>query len=209
MLRKALWCSVLLLAVIALGAGAPPGVQTLKVGVQAPAFELFGVDYKYHSLEQYAEAKARVVVFTCNHCPVAKGYEDTLIALAYQYQPKGVQFIAINTNPADMVAADGFPQMIKRAEEKKLPYPYLYDETQKVSRAYGATVTPHVFVVGTDGTVLYEGAVDNQHREPHYLANALDAILAGKPVPEPSTTEFGCTVKYRPVPQGVRQAPKE
>ena len=97
-----------------------------------------------------------------------------------------------------MVTGDGFPQMIERAKEKGLPYPYLYDETQKLARAYGATCTPHVFVVGADKTVLYAGAVDNRHEEPNYLADALEDILAGRQVKKASTAQFGCTVKYRP-----------
>jgi len=102
--------------------------------------------------------------------------------------------------PSQYTGAD-IQAMIERAKEKNLPYPYLYDETQKVSRAYGATVTPHIFVVGPEGTILYEGAADNRRREPNYLADALDAILAGRPVPDASTAEFGCTVKYRPEPR--------
>ncbi len=169
----------------------------LKPGDKAPDFELFGVDYKYHSPAQYAGSKAMVVVFTCNHCPVARAYEDKLVEIANTYQPKGVQFIAINPNPADMVAADGFPQMVERAKKKEFPYPYLYDETQKVARAYGATCTPHVFVAGPGDTILYAGAVDNQHKEPNYLADALDDILAGREVKQAKTAQFGCSVKYR------------
>jgi peroxiredoxin len=169
-------------------------------GDKAPEFELFGVDYTYHSLERYAEAEAIVVVFTCNHCPVAQAYEDKLIAIAKAYQPRGVQFVAANPNPADMVAADGFPQMVERAEEKGFPFPYVYDETQKVARAYGATVTPHVFVVNAEGTIVYTGAVDNRHAEPDYLTDALEDVLAGREVAKPTSAQFGCSVKYRPEP---------
>jgi peroxiredoxin len=165
---------------------------------KAPEFQLFGVDYHYHSLAKYKDAKAVVVVFTCNHCPVAKSYEDKLVELANKYQPQGIQFIAINPNPAEMVPEDGFPEMIQRAKEKKFPFPYVYDETQKTAIAYGAKVTPHIFVVAPDRTILYEGGVDNRNKEPNYLANALDAILAGKPIETPEAAYFGCTVKYRP-----------
>ncbi len=163
----------------------------------APDFELFGVDYRYHSPAMYEGAEALVLVFTCNHCPVSVRYEDPLINLANEYQPQGIQFLAINTNPVDKVEADGFPQMIQRAEEKGFPFPYLYDETQKVSRAYGATVTPHIFVRTPDDRIVYEGAVDNRGREPNYLADALDDILAGREVRTPESAQFGCTVKYR------------
>ena len=178
----------------------------VAVGQKAPEFDLFGVGYKYHSLADYPDAKAVVVVFTCNHCPVAKGYEETLVALAKEYQPRGIQFLAINPNPADMVEADGFPEMIERAKELKLPYPYLYDERQKVAKAYGATVTPHVFVAGPDRTIVYKGSVDNRHDKPDYLADALDDILAGKEVRKKEAAAFGCSVKYRPEPKEKEKA---
>ncbi len=195
--------TILVAALLAgLMTGAHAGVDP---GDMAPEFELFGVDYRYHSLAQYADNEAIVVVFTCNHCPYAVDYEDKLVALGNRYQPRGIQFLAVNPNPADMVPADGFPQMQVRAEEKGFPFPYLYDETQQVARAYGATVTPHIFVVRytmEDGAnvprVVYEGAIDNRHEDPDYLADALEAILAGREIEHVKTAQFGCTVKYRP-----------
>ena len=194
-----------ILTISLLAVTAAPVHATLQPGETAPDFKLFGIDYKYHSLARHAGTKAYVLLFTCNHCPVAKEYEDKLIEIAKTYQPKGVKFLAINPNPADMVAKDGFPEMQQRAKEKGFPYPYLYDETQEVARAYGAKVTPHIFVVAPDRKVLYEGAVDNRHKEPHYLTDALDAILAGKTVEADNTAEFGCSVKYRK--QEVTAAP--
>jgi peroxiredoxin len=194
MMRTLMMCALL-------AALCAPAVAGVAIGDKAPDFMLFGVDYRYHTLERHKDAKAIVLVFTCNHCPVATEYEDPLIALAKAYQPKGVQFLAINANPADKVAADGFPQMIERAKEKDFPYPYVYDETQQVSRAYGATHTPHIFVLGPERTVVYMGAVDNRHEEPHYLANALDALLAGEEIAKPVTRQFGCTIKYRAEPK--------
>ena len=194
-----------ILTISLLAVTAAPVHATLQPGQTAPDFKLFGVDYKYHSFARHAGAKAYVVLFTCNHCPVAKEYEDKLIDIAKTYQPKGVTFLAINPNPADVVAEDGFLEMQQRAKDKGFPYPYLYDETQEVARAYGAKVTPHIFVVAPDRKVLYEGAVDNRHKEPHYLTDALDAILAGKTVEADNTAEFGCSVKYRK--QEVTAAP--
>jgi peroxiredoxin len=182
-------------AFVVFGADPQPPAQ---VGGKAPEFELFGVDYHYHSLAKYKGAKAVVLVFTCNHCPVAQAYEDKLIEIANEYQPQGIQFIAINPNAADMQPADGFPEMIQRAKEKEFPYPYVYDETQKTAVAYGAKVTPHIFVVAPDGTIVYEGGVDNRQREPNYLEDALDAILAGEEIATPEAAYFGCSVKYRP-----------
>ncbi len=188
------------LTVIAAAFLAAPAFARLQAGEEAPDFKLFGVDYRYHELSEYLareDTLAVVVIFTCNHCPVAVRYEDPLLELADKYMGKGFPFIAVNPNPADMVAADGFPQMIIRAQEKKLPYPYVYDETQKTARAYGAAVTPEIFVVGKDGNVLYAGAVDNRGREPRYLSDALDDILAGENIRNPQSAPFGCTVKYR------------
>ena len=198
MLRKSIVLYVLMALMCA------PLFAEVDPGDRDPGFELFGVDYTYHSLEDYADSKAIVVVFTCNHCPVAKAYEDKLVALGNEYQAKGIQFLAVNPNPADKVPADGFPQMRQRAKEKDFPYPYLYDETQKVARAYGAKVTPHIFVVQYKRQddervpkVVYEGAVDNRHNDPEYLAEALDAILAGKEIGRKKTAQFGCSGKYR------------
>lgn len=193
-MRKAVALSV---TVIALALSLAAITSAAAPGDDAPEFKLFGVDYTYHSLARYEKSKASVLVFTCNHCPVAKAYEDRLIAIAKEYQPKGITLLAVNPNPADVVPDDGFPQMILRAKEKDFPFPYLYDETQEVARAYGATNTPHVFVVGPDRKILYEGAIDNRHEKPDYLTDALDALLAGKAIEEPATAQWGCSIKYR------------
>ena len=191
-----------LLALAAAVAVCASASAALKPGDAAPEFKLFGIDYTYHSLARHPGAKAVALVFTCNHCPVAKRYEDKLIATAKTYQEKGVVFLAINTNPADMVPADSFPKMQERAKEKGFPYPYLYDETQEVSRAYGAAVTPHIFVVSApnekgERTVLYVGPVDNRGNDPQVLTDALDDILAGREVKKADVKPFGCSVKYR------------
>ncbi len=172
-----------------------------EIGSPAPEFNLFGIDYKYHSLDMYRNSKAVVLIFTCNHCPVSVAYEDELVKIASEYQPRNIQFIAFNTNPVDKVAADGFPQMIERAKEKNFPFPYLYDETQMVSEAYGARRTPHIYVLGEieNGIrrIIYNGTVDSRHNAPYYLRDALDAILAGEEIAVKETEARGCTVKYR------------
>ncbi len=178
-------------------------ITQLAIGDEAPDFELFGVDYRYHSLARYEDAKALVILFICNHCRVSLDYEDTLIELANKYQAEGAQFVAINPNPAYKVAADGFPQMIARATEKGFPFPYLYDETQNTARAYGPERTPHVFVFGPDRKLVYKGSIDNHHEAPFYLSDALQAVLAGEEVAISVARDgmgeykvFGCTVKY-------------
>src|SRR5206468_12297261 len=106
-------------------------------------------------------AKGTVVVFTCNHCPFAKAYEDRLISLAKSFSEKGIHFVAINPNDPQVQPQDGFAEMVARAKEQGLPYPYLIDETQEIAKAYGAQVTPHVFVFDAEGILRYRGRVDD------------------------------------------------
>jgi peroxiredoxin len=170
----------------------------LKIGDPAPDWSgIIGVDDKEHALADYKKAKLVVMVFTCNHCPVAVAYEDRLVALQKDYEKKGVQLIAVNVNnlPADRLDA-----MKVRAKEKKFNFPYIYDPTQKMGYDYGAKVTPHVFVLDKDRKIAYIGAVDDNNNpkrvQEKYLRDALDALLAGKKPPEAETRARGCTVKY-------------
>jgi thiol-disulfide isomerase/thioredoxin len=138
-----------------------------------------------------------LVVFTCNHCPVAKAYEDRLSSLEHDYKDRGVAVVAINVSNMD---ADKLPAMIERAKEKEFEFQYLYDPSQAIGRAYGATVTPHAFVLDGKRQVAYIGAIDDNQNadkaEKHFVRDALDAVLAGKK-PEPATTkQFGCGIKY-------------
>ena len=186
-------------------------LKELKIGDPAPKWsKIVGVDDKEHSLAEYKKAKTVVMVFTCNHCPVAKMYEDRLIALQKQYQDKGVQFVAVNSNSVKVVPADSFEKMKQRAAGKDLGawrtekgpfnFPYLHDAAQKMAHDYGAKVTPHVFMLDKDRKVVYVGAVDDNNNaekaETHYLRDALDAVLAGKKPPQESTRPRGCSVKY-------------
>jgi peroxiredoxin len=170
----------------------------LEIGQQAPDFEgIIGVDGQKHALADYKDAKLVVAVFTCNHCPVAAAYEDRLVAVQKDYQPKGVQLVAINVNT---VPPDRLAEMNKRAKQKGFNFPYLYDATQKTGRDYGATVTPHVFVLDRHRKIVYMGAVDDNMaadkvKTPH-LRDALDALLAGKKPPQEVTKQFGCSIKY-------------
>jgi peroxiredoxin len=172
--------------------------KELTPGDAAPTFQdIVGIDDKKHGLADYEDAKAVVVVFTCNHCPVAQAYEGRLVALQDQYKEQGVQLLAINVNnlPADRLEA-----MKKRAEEKGFNFPYLYDSSQKTGHAYGATVTPHVFLLDKDRKVAYQGAIDD-NMDPdkvtaHYLADAIDALLVGKKPTKATTKAFGCGIKY-------------
>jgi peroxiredoxin len=176
--------------------------EALKVGDAAPDWSgIQGVDDKEHSLSEYKKAKVVVVVFTCNHCPVAVVYQDRLIAVQKDYKEKGVQVVAVNVNN---IPADRLEPMKVRAKEKKFNFPYIYDPSQKMAHDYGAKVTPHVFVLDKDRKVVYIGAIDDNNNpkaaQKHYLRDALDAVLAGKK-PDPAETKArGCTVKYEAKP---------
>lgn len=169
----------------------------LEIGAKAPDFSGVGVDDKTYDMSSFSDDKAVVVVFTCNHCPVAKAYEDRLIKLQKDYKDKGVQIVAISVNDRD---GDRLPDMKKRAEDKGFNFPYVYDESQESGRAYGATCTPHVFLLGPKRTVVYQGAIDDNNNpkkvETHYLRNAIDAVLAGEEVPKKVTNQRGCSIKW-------------
>lgn len=177
----------------------------VKVGDKAPDFSLKNVDGKAVSLADYREAKGVIVIFTCNHCPYAKKYEDRIIELHKKLAPRGFPVVAINPNAPEIVPEDSYENMQKRAKQKNYPFPYLFDETQAVAKAYGATKTPHVFLLRREGdgfVVAYIGAIDDSPNDPkgaqkRYVEEAVEAIAAGKPVAIPETKAIGCSVKYR------------
>lgn len=193
-------CAVLLavLAVVGLGLSCQAAETKLKIGDKAPDFkDLPGVDGKKHCLSDYADAKVVVVIFTCNHCPVAVAYEDRIIQLQKDYKDKGVQVIAINVNN---IPADRLDKMIERAKEKGFNFPYLYDETQQSAREYGATCTPHFFVLCQERKIAYMGAMDDSNNpgkvKENWLRDAIDALLAGKAPPKQVTQQRGCSIKW-------------
>ncbi len=188
----------LVLVSAALMASGCYAANKLNVGDRAPQWTgVVGTDDKPHSLADFKDAKAVVVVFTCNHCPVAKAYQDRLIALQKDYKDKGVQVIAICSNKG---SADDLEAMKKRAESAGFNFPYLYDETQQAGRSYGATCTPHVFVLDKNRKLAYMGAIDDEMHadkvKKQYLRAALDAILDGKTPETPVTLQFGCGIQY-------------
>jgi len=192
---------------VALPAAAAPGVSSpvatmpeLSIGANGPGFSLKGTDGKVHTLDADKGSKGTAVVFTCNTCPFSQGYEARLIALAREYQPKGIAFIAINANDAKAVPGDSFDKMVERAAEKSYPYPYLQDESQAIAAAYGAKVTPHIFLLDAQGALVYRGRVDDSLEEEKVKSRdfsaALDALVSGKPIPVAETKAFGCGVKW-------------
>ena len=177
-------------------------MANLKPGDKAIPFDLPGVDDKNHALSDYADKEAIVVIFSCNHCPYVRAWEDRMIQIQADYADKGVQLIAINANDATKYPEDSFPKMKERAQEKGFDFPYLYDETQEVARAYGAERTPEVFVFDKNGVLCYHGAIDDNYEDPnavtkHYLRDALDAVLAGREPPIKETPPVGCTIKWK------------
>ena len=179
---------------------------TLQLGDTAPDFRLPGTDGKDHPLSEFAGSKALVVVFSCNHCPYVIGSEDRMIKLAKDYAPRGVRFVAINSNETDNHPTDSLEHMKQRAAEKRFPFPYLRDEDQSVARAYGALRTPHFFVFDADRKLRYTGRMDNHPKDAtlatsHELRDALDALLAGRKPPVEVTNPIGCNVKWKGKPE--------
>lgn len=173
-----------------------------KVGDKATDFKLKSVDNKMYSMSDYTDAKGFIVVFTCNHCPFAVKYEDRIIDLAKKYKSKGYVLLAINPNDPAAQPEDSFELMQKRAKEKRFTFPYLFDEGQKIYPQYGATKTPHVFLLDKNLVVKYIGAIDDNVEDTSqvkekYLENAIAALEKGEE-PTPNTTKaIGCTIKVK------------
>lgn len=174
-----------------------------KIGDIATDFKLKNVDNKTVSLADYKNAKGFIVIFTCNHCPYAKAYQDRIIALNRKYATKGYPLIAINPNDPAKEPEDSFEEMQKRAKDKGFTFPYLFDEGQKIYPQYGATRTPHVFVLNRENgknIVRYIGAIDDNYSNAadvnkKYVEDAVDALLAKKPVEVATTVAIGCGIK--------------
>jgi peroxiredoxin len=175
---------------------------TLELGKSPPDFSLPGVDGKSYSPASFEDAKLLVIVFSCNHCPYVIGSEDRMIAFHNDYAPKGVAMIAVNSNETQGHPLDSFDNMIKHAAEKKLPWPYVRDESQEIAIKYGALRTPHYYVFDEQRRLRYTGRMDDNPRNPgqeqtHELRDAVDALLAGREVKVPLTNPIGCNVKWK------------
>ncbi len=175
------------------------------VGDYVSDFKLPNIDGKEVSMSDYSDAKGFVIIFTCNTCPYAKAYESRIIDLDAKYASKGFPVIAINPNDIDQQPGDSMSEMKKRSQDKKYSFPYLRDDSQDVTRAFGATKTPHVYVLNKESggyRVEYIGAIDDSPRNASdvsetYVENAINAILKGT---KPLITEkraIGCTIKWK------------
>lgn len=174
---------------------------TLPLGAKAPDFSLPATDGKTYSLKDFAKSPVIVVFFTCNHCPYVIGSDEITRKTVEKFQPKGVAFIGINSNSATTIPEDSFENMVARMKQHHFPWLYLYDETQKVAKEYGALRTPHFYVFDKDRKLIYTGRGVDNPRDPskmkiNDLENALNEHLAGKPITTPLTNPIGCNVKW-------------
>jgi len=204
--RKMITLAVMpVLALLVMTSAKSPS-EGYKVGDNARDFTLKNIDGSMVSLSNYNLAtKGAIVIFTCNHCPVAQAYQDRIIALNNKYQSQGYPVIAINSNDAEAVTADSYENMKLRAKEKGFNFPYLIDQTQEIATAYGATKTPHVFVLQKEGNafkVKYIGAIDDNKDDASavkhkYVETAVNELLAGKQVSQNFTKAIGCGIKWK------------
>ena len=174
-----------------------------KLGASAPDFKLRNVDGRMVGLHDFDEKPALLVIFMCNHCPFVKHVADGLTKLAMDYMPRGVAVVGINGNDAATHPQDSPEQMIHEAEQRGYPFPYLYDETQEVAKAYGAACTPDFFLYDKQRKLVYRGQLDASRPGNGIpvtgvdLRAALDAALAGKPPPEKQIPSIGCNIKWK------------
>ena len=177
------------------------GTVGLPIGSPAIDFQLKGADGKVYTLQSFRDKKALVVAFTCNHCPYVKDYEDRMIQLQRDYGPKGLTFVAINSNDDKNYPEDSFEKMVQRSKEKGFNFPYVRDETQDIAKKYGGICTPHVFAFDEERMLQYKGRIDDNRNfslvKSNDLRNALDAMLSGKTPEVRETRPFGCSIKWK------------
>jgi peroxiredoxin len=178
---------------------------TLQMGETAPQFTLAGTDGRIHSLEDFDRYDVVVIFFTCNHCPYVLGSDEVTRETAQKYEQRGVKFIGVNSNSPNTYPEDDFANMVARMEEKKFPWPYLYDPSQDLARAYGALKTPHFFIFNKNRKLVYTGrGVDSPRDITKMTVNDLDRALeeqvSGKKISVPMTNPIGCNIKWEGKP---------
>ena len=174
---------------------------TLEPGSKAIDFNLPATDGKTYSLENFDDAEFLVVFFTCNHCPYVIGSDEVTRKTAEKFAPRGVEFVAINSNSKNTYPEDDFPHMVERMNQHKFPWKYLYDETQETALAYGALRTPHFYVFDEERKLIYTGRGvdsprDTSKMKVNDLERTLEELTSGKTVSVPVTNPIGCNVKW-------------
>jgi len=181
--------------------------EKFPIGSRIPTFSLPNVDGQQLGSEYLLESStgrsaAALVAFTCNHCPYVKGSEDKLIELVKLYEPRGLKAIAISSNDALQYPDDSFDKMKEKSKQMKLPYPYLYDETQQVARLFDAACTPELYLFDRAGKLVYHGAINDSPRDPtkvtkEYLRDAIEAVIAGEQPAKSFINPLGCSIKWK------------
>jgi peroxiredoxin len=192
------------ISIVLLSAGRPAG-SGYGVGDSVADFRLKNTNGKMVALSDFTSAKGVIVIFDCNTCPYSKAYNDRIVALNKKYAPAGFPVVAINANDPESSPGDSYEDMVEVAREKKYDFPYLVDDNQKVARTFGATNTPHVFVLKKESNefkVAYIGAIDNNARsaasaDKKYVEEAVDALIQGKEVATTKTKVVGCGIKWK------------
>ncbi len=189
-------------ALVLLGTLASPAIA-LHIGDPAPQREvkMRNVDGRELSIAEVTGSRGTLVIFTCNHCPWAKAWQTRIAELGNTYKGRGIGVIAINANDPAAAAEDAFPEMVTRAKEVGFQFPYVVDSGSTVARAFGAERTPEAYLFDATGKLVYHGTIDDNAQDAaqvkqHYLADALDAVAAGKPVGMAETKALGCSIKF-------------
>ncbi len=181
----------------------PSEYKSLKAGDKAQDFNLPGTDGKNHSLSEFSDARALLIVFMCNHCPYVIPKIDYLIKLQSDYVKQGLQVVGINSNDPTDHPDDSFDNMVRVATDRSFNFPYLFDQTQEVAKAYGAVCTPDPFLFNDDLRLSYHGRLDDAHGKFHSYANtseiedAINLLLEGKAVDIPPEPSLGCSIKWK------------
>jgi len=196
--------TIILIALVALLCAGAPIKEGYEVGDTAVDFKLKNVDGKMVSLADYKNAKGFILIFDCNTCPYSKAYNERIIALNKKYSAAGYPVLAINPNDPSKSSGDSFGEMVKLAKKKGYDFPYLADESQSVAKSFGATNTPHAFVLTKELKIAYIGAIDDNARKAEgvtkkYVEEAVDALIAGKAVSTTKTKAIGCGIKWKSV----------
>jgi peroxiredoxin len=178
-------------------------MEPLKISSVAPDFNLTGIDGNNYSLSHFNGGKGFIIIFSCNHCPYVRAYENRIKKIQSDYSQKGVSLFAINSNDSDQYEDDSFENMKTRAVEMGFNFPYLRDEDQTVAKAYGASHTPEIFLFNNQRKLVFHGKIDDNWRDETkvnftYLRNAIEELIDGKEISVPETFTIGCTIKWKP-----------